>query len=56
MMFRDTGKNQDYNKGATFNGKIVINEEVAQGDTAVDTIDKQLITEEDEGGHNDGKS
>ena len=23
MMFRDTGKNQDYNKGATFNGKIV---------------------------------
>ena len=24
MMFRDTGKNQDYNKGATFNGKIVV--------------------------------
>ena len=50
MMFRDTGKNQDYNKGATFNGKIVINEgqtpEVAQGDTAVDTIDKQLITQD----------
>ena len=50
MMFRDTRKNQDYNKGATFNGKIVINEgqtsEVAQGDTAVDTIDKQLITQD----------
>ena len=50
MMFRDTGKNQDYNKGATFNGKIVINEgqtpEVTQGDTAVDTIDKQLITQD----------
>ena len=24
MMFRDTGKEQDYNKGATFNGKIVV--------------------------------
>ena len=24
MIFRDTGKNQDYNKGATFNGKIVV--------------------------------
>ena len=24
MMFRDTGVNQDYNKGATFNGKIVV--------------------------------
>ena len=24
MMFRDTGYNQDYNKGATFNGKIVV--------------------------------
>ena len=24
MMFRDTNQNQDYNKGATFNGKIVI--------------------------------
>ncbi len=24
MMFRDTGANQNYNKGATFNGKIVI--------------------------------
>ena len=24
MMFRDTNNNQDYNKGATFNGKIVI--------------------------------
>ena len=24
MMFRDTNRNQDYNKGATFNGKIVI--------------------------------
>ena len=24
MMFRDTGNNQDYNKGATFNGKIVV--------------------------------
>ena len=24
MMFRDTGDNQDYNKGATFNGKIVV--------------------------------
>ena len=24
MMFRDTGENQDYNKGATFNGKIVV--------------------------------
>ena len=24
MKFRDTGKNQDYNKGATFNGKIVV--------------------------------
>ena len=50
MMFVDTGSNQDYNKGATFNGKIVINEgqtlEVAQGDTAVDTIDKQLITQD----------
>ena len=50
MMFMDTGSNQDYNKGATFNGKIVINEgqtsEVAQGDTAVDTIDKQLITQD----------
>ena len=50
MMFIDTGKNQDYNKGATFNGKIVINEgqtsEVTQGDTAVDTIDKQLITQD----------
>lgn len=50
MMFRDTESNQDYNKGATFNGKIVINEgqtsEVAQGDTAVDTIDKQLITQD----------
>ena len=50
MMFLDTGSNQDYNKGATFNGKIVINEgqtpEVAQGDTAVDTIDKQLITQD----------
>ena len=50
MMFIDTRKNQDYNKGATFNGKIVINEgqtsEVAQGDTAVDTIDKQLITQD----------
>ena len=50
MMFVDTGKNQDYNKGATFNGKIVINEgqasEVAQGDTAVNTIDKQLITQD----------
>ena len=50
MMFIDTGGNQDYNKGATFNGKIVINEgqtsEVAQGDTAVDTIDKQLITQD----------
>ena len=50
MMFRDTGENQDYNKGATFNGKIVINEgqtsEVTQGDTAVDTIDKQLITQD----------
>ena len=50
MMFIDTRSNQDYNKGATFNGKIVINEgqtsEVAQGDTAVDTIDKQLITQD----------
>ncbi len=50
MMFLDTESNQDYNKGATFNGKIVINErqtsEVAQGDTAVDTIDKQLITQD----------
>ena len=50
MMFIDTWENQDYNKGATFNGKIVINEgqtpEVAQGDTAVDTIDKQLITQD----------
>ena len=50
MMFADTGSNQDYNKGATFNGKIVINEgqtpEVVQGDTAVDTIDKQLITQD----------
>ena len=50
MMFGDTGSNQDYNKGATFNGKIVINEgqtsEVAQGDTAVDTIDKQLLTQD----------
>ena len=50
MMFEDTGSNQDYNKGATFNGKIVINEgqtpEVTQGDTAVDTIDKQLITQD----------
>ena len=50
MMFRDTESNQDYNKGATFNGKIVINEgqtsEVAQGDTAVNTIDKQLITQD----------
>ena len=50
MMFLDTGSNQDYNKGATFNGKIVINEgqtsEVAQGDTAVNTIDKQLITQD----------
>ena len=25
MRFEDTGDNQDYNKGATFNGKIVIN-------------------------------
>ena len=24
MMFRDSGNNQDYNKGATFNGKIVV--------------------------------
>ena len=24
MLFRDTGNNQDYNKGATFNGKIVV--------------------------------
>ena len=24
MIFRDTGGNQDYNKGATFNGKIVV--------------------------------
>ena len=24
MMFLDTGENQDYNKGATFNGKIVV--------------------------------
>lgn len=24
MMFRDTGYNQDYNKGATFNGKLVV--------------------------------
>ena len=24
MIFRDTGENQDYNKGATFNGKIVV--------------------------------
>ena len=24
MMFRDNGNNQDYNKGATFNGKIVV--------------------------------
>ena len=50
MVFGDTGSNQDYNKGATFNGKIVINEgqasEVAQGDTAVNTIDKQLITQD----------
>ena len=50
MMFIDTWENQDYNKGATFNGKIVINEgqtpEVTQGDTAVDTIDKQLITQD----------
>ena len=50
MMFLDTRSNQDYNKGATFNGKIVINEgqtsEVAQKDTAVDTIDKQLITQD----------
>ena len=50
MMFIDTRENQDYNKGATFNGKIVINEgqtpEVAQGDTAVNTIDKQLITQD----------
>ena len=50
MMFLDTGSNQDYNKGATFNGKIVINEgqtsEVAQGDNAVNTIDKQLITQD----------
>ena len=50
MMFIDTGSNQDYNKGATFNGKIVINEgqtsEVAQGDNAVNTIDKQLITQD----------
>ena len=50
MMFGDIGSNQDYNKGATFNGKIVINEgqtpEVTQGDTAVDTIDKQLITQD----------
>ena len=50
MMFVDTRGNQDYNKGATFNGKIVINEgqtpEVTQGDTAVDTIDKQLITQD----------
>ena len=50
MLFGDTRSNQDYNKGATFNGKIVINEgqtsEVAQKDTAVDTIDKQLITQD----------
>ena len=50
MMFVDTRGNQDYNKGATFNGKIVINEgktsEVAQEDTAVNTIDKQLITQD----------
>ena len=26
LMFRDTGDNQDYNKGATFNGKIVVSE------------------------------
>ena len=24
MIFRDTGENQDYNKGATFNGRIVV--------------------------------
>ena len=48
MMFGDTRGNQDYNKGATFNGKIVINEtsELAQKDTAVDKIDKKLITQD----------
>ena len=47
MMFLDTGRNQDYNKGATFNGKIVINEgKISSSDTAVDTIDKQLITQD----------
>ncbi len=49
MMFRDTGENQNYNKGATFNGKIVINDasstEIA-GQTAVDTIDRQLETQD----------
>lgn len=42
MMFEDTGRNQDYNKGATFNGKIVVNNDIFT--TAVDTVDKQLLT------------
>ena len=43
MMFRDTGRNQDYNKGATFNGKIVVNNGTFT--TAVDTVDRQLLTQ-----------
>ena len=49
MMFRDTGENQNYNKGATFNGKILINDALSTeiaGQTAVDTIDKQLETQD----------
>ena len=49
MMFRDTGENQNYNKGATFNGKILINDALSTeiaGQTAVDTIDRQLETQD----------
>ena len=44
MMFPDSGQNQDYNKGATFNGKIVINSD--KFTTAVETVDKQLLTQD----------
>lgn len=44
MMFMETKKNQDYNKGAVFNGKIVVNN--GKFTTAVDTVDKQLLTQD----------
>lgn len=43
MMFLEMNRNQDYNKGAVFNGKIVINNDIFT--TVVDTVDRQLLTQ-----------